>query len=88
MSEPFQPKHMGDIRTYFDELWERTGNVPGYSDGLRGEVFNLIAQSERILQFDPLGKQYVTEATGILYAGNARIALAKFKLALDSYLPT
>ena len=47
-------------------------------------------QTKLILHFDAVGtgEGYVRQAIGILNGGNARLALAKFEFALDSYLPS
>ena len=83
---PFTPQHMGDLKNRLVELYEKTENVPGYSDSLRGEVLDLLMWCDRLIEMDAVSKGYWTEARALLDAGNARLALAKLQLALDSHL--
>jgi hypothetical protein len=84
----FEPKHMGDLRTRWDELWAKTARAPDYPRGLGVEVLDLITQSKSILQFDAIGNGCVMQAVGLLNQGNLRQSLAHLKLAYDSYLPS
>lgn len=82
----FEPKHMGDLLSRWDELWATTGGEP-YPASVRGEILDLVVQSKRLLQFDAIGDGYMMQAANFLNQGNLRQSLANLKLALDSYLP-
>jgi hypothetical protein len=83
---PFTPKSVGEIELRLAELYEQTDGVPGYSDRLRSEVFDLIDEAKRFIPFDPVSAGHADEALRILYDGNARIALAKLKIAINLFL--
>jgi hypothetical protein len=84
----FEPKHMGDLRTRFDELWARAAHAPDYPANLGAEVLDLITQSKSALQLDAIGNGFVMQAVGSLNQGDLRLSLAKLKLAYESYLPS
>jgi hypothetical protein len=61
----FEPKHRGDLRTRWDELWATTGGEP-YPASVRGEVLDLVRHSRCLLQFDAIGDGYMMRAANFL----------------------